>query len=216
MATQNIVCGFTGRKGCGKSTLLARILQQSDHIVIWDPLAEHEFCPNPIYDLDQLEEFFEWSRKMTRGEPFASRFIPQHDMEEQFDGFCFQVYQRGHLTVAIEEVPLLASAGAMPDEFGRLVRLARHRHVNIFYTGQRFSELPRTLTALSDQFALFAVSEPRDLDGIAERTSPEVADEVARLDLYEGIWWDVGTRKAERISSRGEPLHSNSNLSHEL
>jgi hypothetical protein len=103
----------------------------------------------------------------------------------------------------------------MPAEFGRLVRLSRHRGIYIFWTAQRFAEVPRTLTALTDVFNIFAVSEPRDLDALAERTSPEIADQVATLEPHEGIEYDVRTREARRITSKGKvlgPLSSRSEV----
>lgn len=201
---QTEVFSASGRRGTGKSTLLAYRLQRSNRVVLWDALGEHSWCPNPLSDLDDLEDFLGDSRKR---ENFAARYIPHSDLEEEFEGFCLQVYRRGYLTVGMEEIPLVCSSpSAMPPEFGRLVRLSRHRGLNVFWCSQRFAEVPRTLTALTDVFAIFQVSEPRDLDALCARTGPEIADHVAGLDLYEGIWYDVRTREALRITSRGKVL----------
>lgn len=143
---------------------------------------------------------------------FAARYIPQGDPAEEFEEFCFEIYRRGNLTVAIEEVSLVCSSpSSMPAEFGRLVRLSRHRNINICWTAQRFAEVPRTLTALTDVFAIFQVTEPRDLDALAGRTSLEIADQVAQLDVHEGIMYDVRTREAQRITSEGKVLGPLSN-----
>lgn len=201
---QNQIISFSGRKGSGKSTLMARVLRRSERLVIWDPLGEHTWCPNPFTDPGELAEFIKWSRTERC---FAARYIPQGDPIEEIDEFCFQCYRRGDLTVAVEEVPLFASAGAMPPEFGRIVRLGRHRRVDLFHTGQRFAEIPRTLTGMTDMFCIFQVTEPRDLDALADRIGRDGADRVARLQRYEALVYDVQTRQTELVSSRGEPLH---------
>ncbi len=201
---QTEIFSYSGRRGTGKSTLVTSGLKRTGRVVLWDPLAEHGWCPNPIYDLDDFEEFLRWGRSQQN---FACRFIPQGEPVEEFEDFCFQVFQHGALVVAIEEIPLVcSSASFMPTEFGRLVRMSRHRRIHICWTAQRFAEVPRTLTALTDVFLIFGASEPRDLDALADRTSPEIADAVANLELHEAIRYDVRTREALRVTSRGEIL----------
>ncbi|MHB8413724.1 MAG: hypothetical protein ACYDDI_17545 [Candidatus Acidiferrales bacterium] len=202
---QTEIFACSGRRGTGKSTLMAFKLERSSRIVLFDPLGEHgHWCPNPIYSIGKLEDFLDWSHSQQK---FACRYIPLGEPLEEFEDFCAAVYWRGSLTVGIEEISLVCSSpSAMPGEFGKLIRLSRHRGLNVCWTAQRFAEVPRTLTALTDVFAIFGVSEPRDLDALADRTSPEIADRVASLKLHDGIMFDVRDRSALRVTSHGEIL----------
>jgi hypothetical protein len=61
----------------------------------------------------------------------------------------------------------------------------------LVYTGQRFAELPRRLTATTDFFVLFGQREPRDLEALAERVGRDVAEWVERLPLHGRVIFDV-------------------------
>jgi hypothetical protein len=58
------------------------------------------------------------------------------------------------------------------------------------------AEVARRLTAATDYFVLFSHTEPRDLNGIAERCGQTVARRVAELDRHGRLVWDaVGARE---------------------
>ena len=53
------------------------------------------------------------------------------------------------------------------------------------------AEVSRRITSATDRFVLFAHTEPRDLDAIADRCGREVAERVARLPLHGKLVWDA-------------------------
>jgi hypothetical protein len=187
--SQNVIVGIAGRRGCGKSTVARRILERCPRIVLWDPLGEHRWCPNELGSVGELERFLAWAEGR---QTFAARCVVQWgDLEEEFDGVAELVYEYGDLVLGVEEVPLICTPGALPAGFDRLVRLGRHQRVSVLYTGQRLAEVARRLTAATDYFVLFRHSEPRDLDGIAERCGTEVAVRVSELSRHGSLVWDV-------------------------
>ena len=185
---QNEIIGIVGRKGSGKTTALRRIMQPLPRIMLWDPLGEHRWCPNPIKTIERLQEFFLWARGL---DSFAARFIAQSDLPGAFDAFADLVFRKGHLVVGTEEVPMISQPNWLPDGFDRLVRLGRHRAVSIVWTAQRMSEVARRLTSATDRFLLFRHTEPRDIDAIRERCGIEVGDRVSGLGQHEMLAWDA-------------------------
>lgn len=188
MELQNKVIGILGRKGSGKSTILQRYLRRCPRFLLFDVMGEHRWVPNTLEDLDEVDRFLAWAETKRYA---AARFIPNEPIAGDFAEVCEMVYETGSLTFAVEEVPLVARAGYLPDEFARVVRLGRHRHINLGWTAQRAAETPRTLTAMTDLFVVLSTAEPRDLDAIADRCGADVAAKVSRLPLHGFVVWDV-------------------------
>ncbi|HXT74628.1 MAG TPA: hypothetical protein VN785_12315 [Candidatus Angelobacter sp.] len=185
---QNKITGIIGRKGTGKSTKLEELLAGRDRILVIDPQAEHNWTPNEISSLEGLNEFFRWNRKK---QEWAASFVPGESIEEDVEDACRIAYKAGDHALAIDEISLFTTAGHMPRALGRTIRTGRHRKMDIYWTGLRANEVPRTLTALTDEFILFSQTEPLDLDAIAKRCGVDVADRVGALKLHEYLIWDV-------------------------
>jgi hypothetical protein len=195
---QNRITASLGRKGAGKSRMLRELLEKEPRIVLWDPLSEHAWCPNRITDLARLDSFLYWTRQR---EKFAARFVPLTTLEDCFDSVCDMVYRRGGLAFGVEEVALISQPNYLPEGFDRLVRLGRHRAVDVLWTSQRAGEVARRLTSATDVFFIFRHTEPRDLAAISERAGSEVADRVSRLGLHEYLVWDVERGVVENAES---------------
>jgi hypothetical protein len=86
----------------------------------------------------------------------------------------------------------------VPPGFDHIIRLGRHRRIDVVWTGQRAAEIARRLTAATDVFVLFAQTEARDLEALADRCGVEVAAQVSRLGLHDRLVWDVLNRVVRR------------------
>lgn len=201
---QNRIVAVAGRKGSGKSTLTREILTHANRLFLFDTMGEHSWVPEQITSIDEAWIFL----TSIASEPdaqFVASFIPEgaHEdaLQTAFAEISTAIYESGNLSFAVEELPMMSSPNWVPPAFDRLIRLGRHRGVNILYTGQRLSECPRRVTSATDVFLLFSHTEPRDLDAIAERTSPEVAETVANLGDHEFIVYDVRSRALLKVDS---------------
>jgi hypothetical protein len=190
---QNRFVCVAGRKGSGKSSLTREILSHTARLFLFDTMGEHHWVPEQFDDLAEAQVFL-WERAQHAGD-FCASFISESAqakaLESDFSEVCITIYEVGNITFAVEEIPMLSQPQWVPEPFDRIVRLGRHRGINLLYTAQRIAECPRRLTAATDIFVLFRHTEPRDLDAIAERCGPEVASAVTELGEHEFIVFDV-------------------------
>jgi hypothetical protein len=188
---QNEIIGIVGRKGSGKSRLFAALLRGCDRLILFDPMAEHGYwCPNLIHTEDRLNDFL-FKHTLDGRKTFAGRFVPQDDPREEFEPFGRMVYDRGYLTLGVEEIGLISQPNYLPKSLDKIVRLGRHRWINLVWTSQRIAEVSKRLTSATDRFYIFRHTEPRDLDALAERCGSGVAERVSELGLHDFVEFDV-------------------------
>jgi hypothetical protein len=141
---KNRLISVIGRKGSGKSVAATRVMANCPRIVLFDVMGEHDWCPNPLESIEELEEGL---RDMHNGggsrARFALRFLPSTFAE--IEPFAEMMRRCSNVTVLFEETPGWTSASSMPESFERLVLTGRHKAINMVFTGQRFSEMSRTL-----------------------------------------------------------------------
>jgi hypothetical protein len=197
---RNIVVGCVGLRGSGKSMALREIIACRPRLVVVDVMGEHGFGEV----VSDLEEAFEVLDAVQRRQIFAVTIQPARgDLADVVDQVCDYVFEIGHLTLALEEVPHYATASSMPEGLEVLARMGRHRNVDLVYTGQRFAEIPRRLTATTDVFVLFGQREPSDLSALSDRVGREVAGRVERLPLHGRVIYDVLAGRC--VAEKGHP-----------
>jgi hypothetical protein len=196
---QNRIIACVGRKGVGKSTWLGAHLTYCPRVVVFDPLDEYDAVSNRIESLRRLEQFLKWSRDR---EAFAGRYVPAGEPEEEIEQVAALVYDRGSLCLVCEEIALYTQPGYAPPLLGKLVRTGRHRGIDICWATQRPAECSKTITALTDLWVLFRLTEPRDIEAVSVRCGPEIADRVANLLQHEHFVWDAVSREVIEDSPR--------------
>ncbi|GAJ02273.1 unnamed protein product [marine sediment metagenome] len=179
-----------GTRGTGKSTLLKNIMHR-DRLLVIDTLGEHagELDTFFRWDAQGLAEFFSRDRKR-----FRVGFQPKPDTGE-FEAACELAWALGNLTVLVDEVDQYAQAGVVPIPLQRLIMLGRHRAISGAATVRRPPDMPRAWTAVSDRWAIFRVTEPRDLAYLAGVLGDEVKV-VSSLPDFQFFFRDWGTKRA--------------------
>ena len=196
---QNRIVGVVGRKGAGKSFWLAEHLRYCPRLVVFDVLGEYNSIPNRIESLKRFERFLKESRDK---ETFACSYVPGGEPEQEIEDVSRLVYERGNLCLVCEEIALYTQPGSAPPLFGKLVRTGRHKRIDVCWATQRPAECAKSITALTDLWVLFSLTEPRDLDAIGTRCGFEIARKVEELRDHEHILWDVASRQVIEDSPR--------------
>jgi len=202
-AGKNTITGIIGAKGSGKSTEAEKMFLARDRAIVCDALGEYRrgfMVSNKLLFVAHVD----------KQKKFRIVFLPLE--LEDFDVCCRTVRAAGNVLFVIEEAGTYCSPSQIPDAFQKLVRLGRHRNIDITYTAQRFQDINRTLTAQTDVFKLFRVSEPVDLAALQKRFGDDLADEVSRQVNYEfrtivvsewGIKSNVDSDLDSSVGSRG-------------
>ncbi|MBA7477984.1 hypothetical protein ES707_13399 [subsurface metagenome] len=179
-----------GTRGTGKSTLLKNIMRRERLLVI-DTLGEHAGDVDRFFEWDPkgLAEFFKEPRRR-----FRVGFQPKPDSGE-FEAACDLVWALGDVTVIIDEIDQYARAGVVPDALQRLIMLGRHRGISGAATVRRPPDMPRAWTAVSDRWAIFRVTEPRDLAYLAGVLGQEV-NVVSSMPDYQFFFRDWSSKRA--------------------
>ena len=95
---------------------------------------------------------------------FKMRFTPKDDQDF---GILMSKLSRTKtpygINVYIDEVDYWSSSQWIPQEFANNLRYSRHYNLNIFMTVRNPSEINRKITAMTDLFVIFQITEPRYL-----------------------------------------------------
>ena|ERR1700680_580961 len=208
----SLIVGCVGVKGSGKSHKLCEMVPYAPRLVVIDTAMEHaDHVPNQFSEPEQVFAFLEWSKGQ---KSFACAYCPGEPLDERVADIVPALLDRGSVVVVCEEIPEICDGGKVPKRIRYLIRVGRHYGIDVAYSGQRFAEIARTITAQTDIFILFRQSEPLDLDGVARRTSREIAERVTRTGtscaqtLTSSFMFEPQGWRAEFSSIRIQPSSS--------
>lgn len=169
-----------GKRGHGKTYWMKKHIESSLlPCVIIDTMNEYQNIAvwMPAGSIDEPPRF----------DKFKMRFTP--DSEDEFDilmAAIGELQPQFGLNVYIDEVDYWSSSSYMPREFGNNLRYSRHYRLNIYMSVRNPSEINRKITALSDVFVIFRITEPRYLDYFRPFDA-SLPDRIESLDKYQHI-----------------------------
>jgi hypothetical protein len=161
-----------GQRGMGKSSFAKRTLASIVRVSAWDPLQEYAKALGgasvTVPEFEARERAGLLYRGVLRISVRPSSYGSE-SMQDEFDRFCAVCLRVGAMTVAIEEVSLVASPSDVPDHFAQLLAIGRHRACSAIVLGQRFAQFPRLATAQASRIVAFRQVEPADRADLAKR-----------------------------------------------
>jgi len=182
------VRGIFGTSGSGKTFLAAKMYGLESRAVVYNFMHDPQFAVKSTHIIKGDAA----SAKLLRGffrarskEGFRIDFEPSDISEDEilsFDRVCFEVYRSGMpISLYIDELHMLTSAGWSPKELKDIAFTGRHREISVIYMAQRFASIDKKITYQTQIFDFFQTDEPTDLKGIADRCGSEVAEQVQGL-----------------------------------
>jgi DNA helicase HerA-like ATPase len=170
-----------GRKGTGKTSFAKSIIKNLNRVIIIDSLGEY----GDVAILVNFDDLVKYIHK----KKFKIRLIPIDEIE--FNDYLEYIFRTfNNITLVIDEINLFQSPYYLPTGLSLCLRLGRHKKISVIAIARRPAEFNRDLTALTDKFVIFRITEPRDLKYIADYTDIDI-EKVKNLKNFEYIEYEV-------------------------
>jgi len=184
----NQIIGIVGPTGSGKSYTAAQIMSKQERVAVYQLVAKDSaylHCADQIFDGNMREMALAMAQpqfKFIYRVPKDSAIVKGNRFFfSDFETFVRMCFTRGQMMMIVDEAHFLCNPRFMPVEFWQSVVTGRHEFLDIVFITQRFSMVHHDMTANAHRFYFWKITEPADLQGIAERCSQEVADKVSAL-----------------------------------
>jgi len=168
-----------GKTGKGKTTLarsLLRDFQGIKRILVYDFMGEYD----GDITVHTLQELYNACLDPTK------HTILVREYQGSFDTLCEFVYDLGNCVFLVEEIDSASSAVSVPQYLSFLYRYGRHRNIDMFAVSRRPAEVPRIVTAMSNIYYIFSITEPRDIMYL-NQLQVGLGDRAKRLEQFEYI-----------------------------
>lgn len=184
----NRIIGIVGPKGSGKSHMAADIMIDAERAAVYQIVREDSNflrAATDIFDGDiksfclaLIEDNFRLIYRVAEG---AKKIEGNKIVLPDFPQFIECCFTRRNMMMIIDEAHFLCSPRFIPASFWESIITGRHAYLDIVYVTQRFSMVHRDLTANTQEFIFWNITEPSDLDSIEERCGTEVRNKVQNL-----------------------------------
>ena len=146
---QNQIVAVFGHRGSGKTTWILDNLKNFTPFLLVDPLYDPKFKNLDLYPITDLEQGFELFKV---GEPRRCYISPNL---ATFDIFCGLCLAKGDITLIVDEVDQFCTSQYMTRHFKELVRIGRHRQVNLIAASRRPHEMNPLIRSQANRFIIF-------------------------------------------------------------
>jgi Zonular occludens toxin (Zot) len=184
----NRIIGIVGPKGSGKSYMAADIMSKAERAAVYQIVREDSNYLRAATDivdgdikqfcLALVENDFRLIYKVAEG---AKKIEGNKIVLPDFTQFIECCFTRRNMMMIIDEAHFLCSPRFIPASFWESIVTGRHVYLDIVFVTQRFSMVHRDLTANTQEFIFWNITEPSDLDSIEERCGEEVRNKVQSL-----------------------------------
>lgn len=186
---ENKITAFVGRKGTGKTFRMARMFCGEERAVLYQPVRVNEqcdHCATHITDDGDLQSVFDTIQSQERFRIVYK--TPDSDYKVVGKRLSYttilplasECYRVGNMTLYIDEAHIICNQTTIDPELERVILLARNNRLSIVWVAQSM-EVHRDIRRNTDDFYFTRITEPGDLDKIAERCGDRTATRVSML-----------------------------------
>lgn len=212
MNGESYVLAVFGVKGSGKSTLLAQQRRRFRKVLILDLVAEYLLPKNRIEgahecttlraSLDALERCASLDRWVIVAavRPSAAAVL----VSVLVNGYAKAV---GGVAVECGEAEkLYRNHAGLPEFLEDAIHRGRHFAISMLLGTRRPRDLNRLVTSQADVICTFRQHEARDLEYVADNTSPGLAARIKKLGKWEYVEYRPPIGVARHVSKDGDVI----------
>lgn len=159
---------------------------QRKSFIAYDTIGEFESLGLYFDDYYTFLEYIE-------GEPeIIQAVLRPENLRESFDSLCFLVYERGNLTLIVDEIEYYGKGQESVPGLIRIAEHGRHRDLNLIGMTRRPALVSKTITAQVDKLILFRVQDPNDVRYFSQYIHKDILKYIRKLDRYEYLLYEFG------------------------
>ena len=170
----------TGKRGSGKTTWLKNEIDRQRRVLVWDWRGEYSLPPI------QLPELL----TVLHSDSFCRSYRPNYhaDLLTQFNQLAYAILHMAsarNFSLVIDEAYLVCPGPNDEGELGKLIRLTRPKNINLYLSSQRPCKVPGIFRSEADEWKVFALHNPPDLQVIREMFGEPVAIATKKLEQFQ-------------------------------
>ena len=187
MSEQKVVL-IIGKRGSGKSYLANKVLRDRSRLFVYDCMGD--FNEGVLFAYNQFAGLSRFWRSHYKGS-FRLIYRPLWPAN-QLELPAAMAWELGNMTFVIEEAAECCQPNQVKDSVAKLVRMGRHRNIEVVAITQRPYELDIMFRSQAKVMLVFNTTEPRDREWLRKVIGPEIEAKLDQLGPYEHVKWQDG------------------------
>jgi hypothetical protein len=111
---------------------------------------------------------------------------------QEFDKVCVDVWNKGNLIFAIDEVSVFCNKWEMPDPLNRLISMGGNRNIAVWITTQRVAQVHNNILANCQYHFIFKTFLPQDVEWYSKFVPKEIILKSKDLPRFHFIYYPLG------------------------
>lgn len=170
----------TGKRGSGKTTWVKNQVELNSRVIVWDWRGEYNLPPFHLKDLI----------KILNTDTFRVAYRPNYhaDLISQFNKLAYAFLHMScarNFSFVVDEAYMVCPGPNDEGELGKLIRLTRPKNIDLYITSQRPCKVPGVFRSEADEWRVFALHNPPDLQVISEMFGKNTALAAQKLEQYQ-------------------------------
>lgn len=187
MELRNRIICIVGPKGTGKTERASRMFGSSDRALVFNVAFDRAYYPRATHIV--TDDVIGAGEIMRTAKTYRIVFETENMAETKsgrmiypdIDALIRECYMRGPMTMFVDEAHMVASSQSASFETKRMALIGRHHNLSAVYITQRVNGVHPDIRSNADEYHIFHVIEPLDIQVIASRCGWDTAAKVQSL-----------------------------------